>query len=372
MPAEFIFWIAVAAPFYAYIGYPLVLFGLRLIIRRPVKKAPIQPWLSLLIPAHNEARVIERKIRNSLALEYPSDQLEIVIASDGSTDETEAIARRFKDGYRVRVLAFPRNRGKMAVLNACVPQLRGEIVVFSDASAMLAPDSLRRLVENFADPSVGAASGLYQVARPAEVNIGASENLYWKYETFLKTKESQLASTLGGHGQLHAIRKELYPFPPPETINDDYVIPVSVLAQGFRAVYEPAAMVSEDAREMTGFARRIRIMTGNLQQLRSLPQLVWPLQPLPLFFFLSHKVVRLVAPFAMLAALVANLFLLASPCYAALFSVQLAFYALAAFGLTGRLRPRALTLPFYFCMVNAAAFFGLYHVLTRRKSMAWK
>jgi cellulose synthase/poly-beta-1,6-N-acetylglucosamine synthase-like glycosyltransferase len=372
MHAELIFWIAVAIPLYAYIGYPLVLLGLRLIIRRPVRKAPIQVSLSLLIPAHNEARVIERKIRNSLALDYRRELLEIVIASDGSTDATEAIARRFENGPRVRVLAYAKNRGKMAVLNAAIPELRGEIVVFSDASSMLAPDSLRRLVENFADPAVGAASGLYQVLRPADVTIGASENLYWRYETFLKTQESQLASTLGGHGQLHAIRKTLYPFPPSETINDDYVIPVSVLSRGFRAVYEPAALVSEEAREMTGFARRIRIMAGNLQQLRNLPQLLRPLQPLSLFFFVSHKVVRLIAPFAMLAALVANLCLLGSTLYAALFLAQLAFYALAAFGFSGRLRPRALTLPFYFCMVNAAAFFGLYHALTRRKSMAWK
>jgi biofilm PGA synthesis N-glycosyltransferase PgaC len=204
------------------------------------------------------------------------------------------------------------------------------------------------------------------------VTIGASESLYWKYETFLKTQESQLASALGGHGQLHAIRRELYPFPPSETINDDYVIPLSVLSRGFRAVYEPAAMVYEEAREMIGFPRRIRIMAGNLQQLRNLPRLLSPLQPLPLFFFLSHKVARLIAPFAMLAALAANLFLFGSPVYAAVFCIQLAFYAVAALGLTGRLRPRALTLPFYFCMVNAAAFFGLYHALTRRKSMAWK
>jgi poly-beta-1,6-N-acetyl-D-glucosamine synthase len=361
-----IYWIAVAMPLYAYIGYPLVLLGLGLILGRPVRKAPIQPYISLLIPAHNEARVIERKIRNSLALHYPADRLEIVIVSDGSTDETEAIARRFENGC-LRVFAFAKNRGKMAVLNATIPELRGEIVVFSDASALLAPDSVRRLVENFADPSIGAVSGLYQVLRPAEVNIGASESFYWKYETFLKTRESQLASTLGGHGQLHAIRKELYPFPPSETINDDYVIPLSVVSRGFRAVYEPTAQVYEEAREMTGFARRIRIMTGNLQQLRNIP-----LQPMPLFFFLSHKVLRLLAPFAMLAALTANLLLLASPVYRALLYAQLAFYTLAACGLSGRLRPRALSLPFYFCMVNFAAFFGVYHALTRRKGMAWK
>jgi cellulose synthase/poly-beta-1,6-N-acetylglucosamine synthase-like glycosyltransferase len=163
VPAELIFWIGVAVPLYGYFGYPLALLALRLIIRRPVRKAPFTPLLSLLIPAHNEARVMEAKIRNSLALDYPIGRLEIVIANDGSTDETEGIARWFEDRLQVRVLSFAKNRGKMAVLNAAVPWLRGEIIVFSDASAMLAPDSLLHLAANFADRSVGAVSGLYQV-----------------------------------------------------------------------------------------------------------------------------------------------------------------------------------------------------------------
>lgn len=372
MPAQ-IFWLAVAVVLYVFAGYPLLLLGLRLAIRRGIRNAPIQPFVSLLIPAYNESRVIARKIENSLALDYPEDRIEIVIVSDGSSDNTVEIAQSFAS---VRVIALRRNRGKIAALNAAVPQLQGDVIVFSDASAILAPDSVRRLIENFSDPSVGAASGRYCTVKPNEVNIGASEDLYWRYETFIKTQESRLASTLGAHGHLHAIRKELYPFPPPETINDDYVISISVLGRGFRAVYEPAALVFEEAREMTGFARRIRIMAGNLQQLRHLRQLLHPFQPLPLLFFLSHKALRLLVPFAMLAALAANLFLIGSPTYRLLLAGQLAFYALAVAGLTGRLGPRALRLPFYFCMVNSAAFFGLYHAvyegMTRRRSLAWK
>ena len=272
----------------------------------------------------------------------------------------------------MRVLALPSNRGKVAALNAAVPGLRGEIIVFSDASAILAPDAVGCLVENFADATVGAACGRYKVVNPNEVNIGASEDLYWKYEAFLKAQESRLSSTLGAHGHLHAIRRELYPFPPAETINDDYVIPLALLGRGFRAVHEPAAVVFEEAREMTGFGRRIRIVAGNLQQLRHLGQFLSPCQPLPLFFFLSHKVVRLFVPFAMLAALAANLYLARSQPYRELLGAQLMFYALAGLGLTGRLRPRALRLPFYFCMVNSAAFFGMYHAITRRRNMAWK
>ncbi len=367
MLAELVFWIAVGIPLYAFLGYPLVLLALRFGIHREVRKAPIRPFVSLLIPAYNEARVIARKIENSLALDYPRDRIEIVIVSDGSSDQTVNIAR---SAGGVRVLALPQNRGKVAALNTAVAGLVGEIIVFSDASAMLAPDSVRRLVENFADSSVGAASGRYKVVKPNEVNIGASEDFYWKYEAFLKTQESRLASTLGAHGHLHAIRKELYPYPPAETINDDYVIPLSVLGRGFRAVYEPAAVVFEEAQEMTGFGRRVRIVAGNLQQLRHLGQFLWPCRPLPLLFFLSHKVVRLFVPFAMLAALVANLYLMESR--PVLLGAQLLFYALAALGMTGQLRPRALRLPFYFCMVNGAAFFGVYHAMTRRRNMAWK
>ena len=372
MVALVVFWLGIAVPFYAYIGYPIVLLLLRAVRRRGVAKRPFEPFISLLIPAYNEGDVIARKIRDSLALDYPADRLEIVVASDGSKDDTVAAARAFEDGVRVRVLAYEVNRGKIPVLNSSVPELRGDIVVFSDAPAMLYRDSVRRLVENFADPRVGAVSGRYTVVKADQVNIGKSEDFYWKYETWLKVRESEIASTLGGHGHLHAIRKELYPFPPPGTINDDYIIPVSVLSKGYRAVYEPDAIVYEEAHEMTGFGRRVRIMAGNLQQLREIKGLLWPLRPMPLFFFLSHKASRLLVPFAMLAALIANAFLLSSPFYATLFVLQAVFYAMAVLGSIIQLRPRTLLLPFYFCMINAATFFGLYHALTHRRRMAWK
>jgi cellulose synthase/poly-beta-1,6-N-acetylglucosamine synthase-like glycosyltransferase len=372
MAAAVIFWIAISVPFYAYIGYPVVLLLLRIFIRRGVKKAEFEPTVSILIPAYNEGDVIAAKIQNCLALDYPPERCEIVVASDGSKDDTASVAQTFADGRRVRVLAYPANRGKIPTLNAAVPELRGEIVVFSDAAAFLYRDSVRTLVENFADPTVGAVSGRYTVIKADEVNIGKSEDFYWKYETWLKVQESQVASTLGGHGHLHAIRKGLYPFPPPGTINDDYIIPVSVLSKGYRAVYEPAAIVYEEAHEMTGFGRRVRIMAGNVQQLREIKGLLWPPRPMPLFFFLSHKASRLVVPFAMVAALIANVFLLASPFYAALFVLQAVFYAMAILGTIFQMRPRTLLLPFYFCMINAATFFGVYHALTSRRRMAWK
>ncbi|MEO7144286.1 MAG: glycosyltransferase family 2 protein [Bryobacteraceae bacterium] len=372
MAAEVVFWLGVAAPVYAYFGYPLTLLLLRLAIHRKVRKQPIEPFLSLLIPAYNEAAVIEQKIRNSLAIDYPADKLEIVVACDGPRDGTTELARRAAAGSAVRILEYPVNRGKVPTLNDAVRELRGEIVVFSDASSMLVRDALRKIAENFADPEVGAVSGKYTVVNPGDVDIGKSEDFYWKYETFLKAQESELSSTLGGHGGLNAIRRKLYPYPEPGTINDDYVIPLSVLAKRYRAVYEPRAIVYEEAREMTGFARRVRIMAGNVQQLRELKGLLAPLSPLPLFFFLSHKAARLLVPFGMVAALAANFFLLGAPLYNALFCLQAVFYAFALAGIWLPLKPKVLMLPFYFSMVNTAVFFGLYHALTSRRRMAWK
>lgn len=373
---QILFWFCVSIPIYTYAGYPLTLWLLRRILHREVKKASITPSLSLLVPAYNESSNIERKIHNSLALDYPPDRLEIVIACDGSKDATPELAKKValsdEAKGRVRVLDFPVNRGKIVTLNAAVQELRGEIIVFSDASAILNRDALRMLIRNFADPRVGAVSGKYTVIKPHEVSIGASEDFYWKYETFLKAQEAQLSSTLGGHGHLHAIRAELYPYPRPGTINDDYIIHASVIGRGWRAVYEPEAVIREEAHEMTGFGRRVRIMAGNIQQLREIKTLLRPLRPMPIFFFLCHKGMRLVVPFAMIGALILNLFLLNRVLYRTLLVIQVVFYLLAICGSMIRLRPKFLMLPYYFSMINAATFLGAYHALTGLRQMRWK
>jgi biofilm PGA synthesis N-glycosyltransferase PgaC len=373
---EFLFWTALAIPIYAYLGYPVTLIALRRVLKRGVRKQDITPRISLLIPAFNETANIERKIRNSLALDYPPDLMEIVVACDGSSDDTPQLAGGLASSSeaqgRVRVLNFPVNRGKIITLNAAARQLRGEIIIFSDASAILNADAVRVLVRNFADQTVGSVSGKYTVMKPDEVSIGASEDFYWKYETFLKTQEGELSSALGGHGHLHAIRAELYPFPPAGTINDDYIIHASVIAKGWRAVYEPEAVIREEAHEMEGFRRRVRIMAGNIQQLREIGPLVRPLRPLPLFFFICHKGLRLVVPFAMIVALVANVFLLNDRRYGAILAAQVMFYVLAICGALIRLRPKFLMLPYYFSMINAAMFLGTYHAATGLRRMRWK
>ncbi|HEY5417408.1 MAG TPA: glycosyltransferase family 2 protein [Gemmatimonadaceae bacterium] len=373
--AVVVLWLSAAVAFYVYAGYPVLLAILRRVAKRPVDKKPTEPSVSLLVAAYNEADVIESKIRNALALDYPAAQLDIAIACDGPTDGTTAIAQHVASEIgqgRVHVFAYPRNRGKLYALNDTVPQLTGDIVAFSDASSMLAPDALRTLVANFADEHVGAVSGVYRVLRGEDAALGKQEDFYWKYETYLKLAEADVGSILGCHGSLYAIRRALYPFPKPGTINDDYVIPMRILSQGYRVAYEPSAVAYEEAHEMGGFSRRVRIMTGNVEQLREMKALLSPLRPGPLFFFLSHKAGRLLVPIAMLAMLVANMFLLDKPFYRALFVLQLAFYALVLVGALARLRPKILRLPYYFCMINAAAFLGMYHALRGGRTLAWK
>src|ERR1700720_2421134 len=250
------FWLSVCAVVYTFAGYPILLLFLRLFIHRPVRKNHIEPYVTLVVPAYNEREVIGTKIRNAASLDYPVNKLEVLIASDGSSDDTVEIAQSSCDGSRVRVLAFSQNRGKISVLNDAVRAARGEIIVFSDASAILRSDSIRQLVANFADPEVGAVGGTYRIERASEAPLGPQEGIYWKYETFLKIQESGLSSTLGGHGQILGVRKTLYPYPGPGTINDDFVIALRILASGFRVVYEPKAVAIEEAREMAGFQRR--------------------------------------------------------------------------------------------------------------------
>jgi len=364
--ARLLFWISAGFTIYVYFGYPILLWALQAVFRSSPDKQPVEPTVSLLVAAYNEAGVIADKIRNSLAIDYPANKLEVVIASDGSTDATAEIVRSFvgdRFGGRVRLLNFEINRGKTAMLNDAIPQLRGEIVAFSDASSMVSPDSLRTLVQSFSDPRVGAASGVYRLLKKDHARLGSQEDLYWKYETFLKVQEARLGAFTGAHGSLYAIRHALYPFPSANTINDDFTIPMRILEHGHRVAYEPAAVAFEEAHEMEGFSRRVRITAGNIEQLREIKKLIWPPRPFVLFCLFSHKTGRLLVPLFMLVALVTNVVLRGQFPYNWLLFGQVLFYGLAVLGIRFSLKPKALRLPYYFCMINSALFAWIYHAL---------
>ncbi|MBM4036929.1 MAG: glycosyltransferase family 2 protein, partial [Planctomycetes bacterium] len=330
------------------------------------------PTVTLLVPAYNEERALAAKLDSCVALDYPKDKLQVVVLSDGSTDGTAAIAARYAQ-HGVGLMAFAENRGKLAVLRDGLAAAKGEIVAFSDAASRLRPDSLRRLVRPFADPAVGCVSGVYQVLRPEAAQLGGEEGFYWRYETFIKLCESELGSTLGAHGSLYAIRRALCPDLSRIRVNDDYEIPVHIVAGGHRAVYAPDAVACEEAAEMGGFARRVRIAVGNWRQLRLLGLLLWPPRPWLLFTFAAHKLLRLLGPFCLVSAWAVNLFL-PGPLYCATLAAQGTFYALAVVGALSASTPhslRLLKLPFYFCMINAAYVVGLARLVTGRARVRW-
>jgi biofilm PGA synthesis N-glycosyltransferase PgaC len=361
-----LFWISAAFVLYVYFGYPVLLWLLRFLTHPSPKREPIEPSLTLLIAAHNESDVIAAKVRNALALEYPATKLQIVVASDGSKDNTAEIVRSICEAEgrgRVQLLDFVENRGKVATLNDAVSKLTSEIVAFSDASSMLAPDSVRRLTEHFADPKVGAVSGVYRLLKQDQAKLGGQEDFYWKYETFLKLQEARLGAFTGAHGSLYAIRRELYPFPAANTINDDFVIPMRIQQNGYRVDYEPAAVAYEEAHEMEGFFRRVRITAGNVDQLREIKNMLPPPRLMSLFCVLSHKAARLVVPVAMLLLIVLNVRLRRDWPYGWLAVGQGVFYGLATLGAVVALRPKFLRLPYYFCMINFAFFAWIYYSL---------
>ncbi|MFW6108428.1 MAG: glycosyltransferase family 2 protein, partial [bacterium] len=284
-------WVLIVLVGFAYLGYPLVLGAAVRLARRPVRAGEVTPGVTLLVPAYNEEHSLGAKLASCVTLDYPKGRLQVLVLSDGSTDGTVAVAERYAD-QGVEVMAFEENRGKLAVLRDGMARARGEIVAFSDAACRLLPDSLRRLVRPFADPEVGCVSGVYRVLRPEQAELGSEEGVYWRYETFLKRCESEIASILGAHGSLYAIRRELCPDLARIRVNDDYEIPVHIVAGGHRAVYAPDAVACEEAAEMGGFARRVRIAVGNFRQLRLIGLLAWPPRPWLLFEFLAHKVLR--------------------------------------------------------------------------------
>jgi cellulose synthase/poly-beta-1,6-N-acetylglucosamine synthase-like glycosyltransferase len=370
------FWAAAVLLAQTYFLYPLWLVLLARVRpgRRGTAADPdVWPAVSLVVAAHDEAACIGEKLENSLALDYPPGQLEILIGSDGSTDGTDDIVRAHPDP-RVRLSSAPR-AGKTSVLNRCIPDARAELVVLSDANTRIDPGALRALVRHFEDPEVGAVCGRLQLYNPTRAEY--EESAYWRYESWLKALEGAQGAVVGANGGLYAIRRSLFTQLPPSTIVDDFVIALRLLDQGYRVHYEPAALASEETTEDYGreFGRRARIAAGNFQSLGLVPGLLSPLRGFPAFAFWSHKVLRWCAPALMLVALVANLLLLDHPFYRFTFAAQLAFYALAVVG-SLRIGPstlrRAASIAYYFVAMNLAIAVGFWRFLRNSQGAAWE
>lgn len=332
------------------------------------------PLVSLLIVAHNEEDVIEERIRNALATDYPSDRLEIVIALDGCTDGTSSIVQQYQS-QGVRLLDFPRRRGKSTTLNDAFEDLKGQIVVLSDANTEIDPRAVRRLLRWFSDPKVGVVCGRLVLIDP--ITARNADSLYWKYETFIKRCEGQLGALLGANGAIYAIRKDLFQRIPNKTLIDDFVIPLlAKLNSGCPIIYEPTAVAHEEtpADVRSEFRRRTRIGAGGFQSIGMLWRLLDPRQGWVALSFLSHKVLRWLCPFFMIGAFVSNLWLLESPFYRLVLMSQLGFYLVS--GLAAFLPPsikflKPLRLATMFTSMNLALFVGFWRWLIGRQTGTW-
>jgi cellulose synthase/poly-beta-1,6-N-acetylglucosamine synthase-like glycosyltransferase len=361
-------WVACAVIAYAYVGYPALVWLRARYRPRPIARHSIRPRVSVVIAAWNEAANIGDKLTDLSRQSYPAELTEVIVACDGSSDGTPTLARYAGAllGERLRVIALPRHRGKAVALNAAVAAARGELLVFTDARQLLSPNAIAALVDNFADPEVGVAGG--ELVLAGEAPAGA----YWKYEAFIRRCESTSGSTIGVSGALYALRRELWQPLPEETILDDVLVPMRVRLAHKRVVVEPLARAFDrPAGERREFARKVRTLSGNFQLLALEPRLLSPLANPSWFSLISHKLIRLVVPYALLIALWASA-LLPEPWRALFLGAQLIAYGLAAARwLGGGQASRVARLCETLVVLNVAAVVGTLRFLRHRRRLQW-
>ncbi|HSK10118.1 MAG TPA: glycosyltransferase family 2 protein [Vicinamibacterales bacterium] len=340
-----VFWISAFVVAYVYVGYPALLAIWARLSRRARRgeAAPggaDRPWpaVSIVVAVRNEAARLPARIENLLALDYPAGLLEMIVVSNGSTDGTAAVLERYAS--RVRAIVLGRS-GKATAINAGVAAARHEMVVFADARQQFAPDALKRLVARFDDPAIGAVSGELVIdaeesgAAAGASSVGEGVGLYWRYEKWIRRHESDVWSVVGATGAIYALRRSLWTALPEETVLDDVLAPMRIVLDGYRVVFEPGArafdVVSPDAR--TEERRKVRTLAGNFQLLWLEPRLLWPIANPIWLQFVSHKVGRLVVPYALVALLLSSMALASTgPVYALALVAQVGFYVLAAHG----------------------------------------
>lgn len=331
--AEFIFWLCLLLPVYAYLGYPLLLAVAGPFFARHAPPPLLAQRISVVVAAHNEQRNIENKLRNLLAQDYHAASLQIIVASDGSTDQTVALAQSFDDP-RIEVLDLPR-QGKNSVLNAAVSHCTGDILVFTDADVHWLDGTLQRLLAPFADPEVGGTVGNMNIPAPGS-GLSVGESLYRRYEAWLRRVESRTGCTVSADGALQALRRELYQ-PIPALVNDDFYINTCAPVMGRRVVYVDDAKVLDQGVDEAGrqFSRRQRVTVGGLISLAARRELLNPLRHgLYAIALISHKLIRRLAPVLLLPLLLANLWLLDEHgFYRLTLAAQLLGYAFAVAGL---------------------------------------
>ncbi|MGA8493251.1 MAG: glycosyltransferase family 2 protein [Terriglobales bacterium] len=363
------FWGSAAVIAYTYFGYPGWLWLRSHWRPKEVQRAPYSPFVSVVMVVCNEEQVLQRKLENLLALDYPAELMQLVVVSDGSTDGTEAILHEYASNPRVNVVLNQLPRGKASGLNDAFELSQGEFVVFTDARQEVEPGALRLLLENFADPQVGCASGELMLGDPKSGESSEGLGIYWRVEKRIRELEAASGSVVGATGAFYSIRRNLLVPLQPETILDDVYLPMQVARQGFRIVFDPRARAWDgDLGSEREFARKVRTLSGNYQLLLLAPWLLTRANPIR-FEFISHKLLRLIVPFALACMMVASL-LLRAPVYRVALVLQLAFYGLSFLAIAQvkkGLLARAADAVFAFVVLNTAALMAFANFVTGRK-----
>ena len=367
-----IFWGSAAVIAYTYFGYPEWLWLRKIWRGKAVRRGAYSPFVSVVMVVRNEERVLERKLENLLSLDYPGELIRLVVVSDGSTDRTEAILKSYASNPRVNVVLNQLSRGKASGLNDAFEFAQGDIVVFTDARQEIEPGALGRLLENLADPQVGCVSGELMLGDPEKGETSEGLGFYWRVEKRIRELESASGSVVGATGAFYAIRRNLLMPLRPETILDDVYLPMQAARHGFRVVFDSRARAwDSDLGAAREFARKVRTLSGNYQLLQLAPWLLTSANPIR-FEFVSHKLLRLIVPFALAGTAVASA-MLHTPLYRAALVLQVVFYGLSGLAIAqvkkgplARMADAVLT----FVVLNTAAVVALANFVSGRKA-AW-
>jgi cellulose synthase/poly-beta-1,6-N-acetylglucosamine synthase-like glycosyltransferase len=383
----YVFWASLGLVAHTYLLYPIVLFFAYSLVqvrrdwrylrsrrdgRCPTRAAAELPPVTLIIAAHNEETHLRDKLANIRQLDYPRDRLDVIIVSDGSTDDTNAILRAAHDP-NIRCIFLPARGGKSSALNHAVAQAHHDILIFSDAATRFAPDAVAKLARHFVDQRVGAVCGSLEFEASPESR--QTEGVYWAYESMLRFMEARLGATLTASGAIYALRRGCFPRLSPDTMTEDLVIPMHARKLGYRVLYDPEAVGTDIAASSVAgeFARRVRIATGSFRALGQV--LRTPLDPVTAFAFFSHKFLRWILPFLLIAMLVSSGLLWSQPLYRIALLGQLAFYVWAALGFLFRQRLQRVRfglLGYYLLAIHLAFLVGFVHFVSGRHQTGWQ
>lgn len=362
---KIIFWSSLILIAYTYLIYPVLIYILSQFYKKPTRGKYLFPKVSVIISAYNEEVNIGNKIKTLLSLEYPENNIEFLIGSDGSTDKTDEIIKRYA---RIKFFRQENRQGKPNMLNLLVSKSGGDIIVFTDARQRLDSKAIQEIVKYFEDTKVGSVSGELHYEWEEGNKTASGLGLYWKYEKFIRKSESRMGSMLGATGALYAIKRNLFPKLPANLILDDVYIPMKIVEQGYRAVFDKRAKVYDKIFVDTSaeFLRKTRTLAGNYQLFFYLRGLFNPFKGKIAWQFLSHKFLRLIVPFLLILLFISSIKL---PVF---FWLQIIFYILACLGIIFKKENKLFDVPHMFCIMNIAAIVGLYQILFNKIDSKWQ